>query len=236
MESTESEHRYTALLITLFALYVISPFVQIFFASRQALILLDLLVTATLLAATYAVHRRTSTLIIASFFALPAIAGRWASYAVQSQWLFGLSQVCGFLFLAFTSAAILNSILRPAKVTTDIVNGAICVYMMIAVAWAFLFSLLEVFQPESFKLPALLQVGEDIAYMDVRRLSIFMYYSLVTLTTLGYGDITPITHPARNLAALEAVVGQLFIAVLIARLVGLRVVHSGQDEDKKLKV
>ena len=69
--------------------------------------------------------------------------------------------------------------------------------------------------------------------MEVRRLSVFMYYSLVTLTTLGYGDITPVTPLARNLAAFEAAMGQLYIAILVARLVGLHIVHSGQEDEEQ---
>ena len=230
---TAQEHRHTALLITLLSLYIINPFVQAFFSSRPALILLDLLVSTTLLSATYAVHRSKGVLLVAGIFAFPAIAGRWASYAVHNDWLFILSHCFGFLFLAFTGGAILLNVLRPARVTGDVVNGAVCVYMLVGLAWAFLFSLLEVLQPGSFSLPELSAAPLGSATMDVRRLSIFMYYSLVTLSTLGYGDITPVTPLARNLAALEAVMGQLYIAILIARLVGLHIVHSGQDEERR---
>ena len=105
--------------------------------------------------------------------------------------------------------------------------------MLVGLAWAFLFSLLEVLQPGSFNLPELSAEPLDLAAMEVRRLSVFMYYSLVTLTTLGYGDITPVTPLARNLAAFEAVIGQLYIAILVARLVGLHIVHAGQDDERK---
>ncbi len=117
--------------------------------------------------------------------------------------------------------------------TGDIVNGAICVYMLGALAWAFLFSLLEVLQPGSFNLPELSAERLGPATADVRRLSIFMYYSLVTLTTLGYGDITPVTPLARNLAAFETVMGQLYIAILVARLVGLHIAHSGRGNKER---
>ena len=227
------EHRHTVLLGTLLALYIINPFVQVFFSSRPGLILLDLLVSTTLLAATYAVYRSKGMLLGAAIFAGPAIAGRWASYAVYSDWLSIFSHCFGFLFLAFTAGAILLNVLRPVRVTGDIVNGAVCVYMLAGLAWAFLFSLLEVLQPGSFNLPALSTDPLGLASMEVRRLSVFMYYSLVTLTTLGYGDITPVTPLARNLAAFEAVMGQLYIAILVARLVGLHIVHSGPEDRER---
>ncbi len=225
--------RHAVLLVTLLSLYIINPFVQEFFSSRLGLILLDLLVSTTLLVVTYDVHRSKRVLLVATVFALPAIAGRWASYAVYTDWLSIFSHCFGFLFLAFTAGAILLNVLRPTRVTGDIVNGAVCVYMLIGLAWAFLFSLLEVLQPGSFNLPELSVDPIDLAAMEVRRLSVFMYYSLVTLTTLGYGDITPVTPLARNLAAFEAVMGQLYIAILVARLVGLHIVYSYRDEEER---
>ena len=67
-------------------------------------------------------------------------------------------------------------------------------------------------------------------------LSHFSYYSFVTLTTLGYSEIAPLTPPARSLAALEAIVGQLFLAVLIARLVGLHIVSEGQEDQARTTI
>ncbi len=225
--------RHAVLLVTLLSLYIINPFVQAFFSSRPGLILLDLLVSTTLLVVTYEVHRSKRVLLVAAVFAVPAIAGRWVSYAVYSDWLSIFSHCFGFLFLAFTAVAILLNVLRPVRVTGDIVNGAVCVYMLVGLAWAFMFSLLEVLQPGSFNLPELSVDPIDLAAMEVRRLSVFMYYSLVTLTTLGYGDITPVTPLARNLAAFEAVMGQLYIAILVARLVGLHIVHAARDDEKR---
>ncbi len=225
--------RHAVLLVTLLSLYIINPFVQEFFSSRPGLVLLDLLVSTTLLVVTYEVHRSKRVLLVATVLAVPAIAGRWASYAVYTDWLSVFSHCFGFLFLAFTAGAILLNVLRPTRVTGDIVNGAVCVYMLVGLAWAFLFSLLEVLQPGSFNLPELSADPLGPASLEVRRLSVFMYYSLVTLTTLGYGDITPVTPLARNLAAFEAVMGQLYIAILVARLVGLHIVHAVRDDDEK---
>ena len=123
--------RHAVLLVTLLSLYIINPFVQAFFSSRPGLILLDLLVSTTLLVVTYEVHRSKRVLLVAAVFAVPAIAGRWAAYAVYSDWLSIFSHCFGFLFLAFTAVAILLNVLRPVRVTGDIVNGAVCVYMLV---------------------------------------------------------------------------------------------------------
>ena len=88
--------------------------------------------------------------------------------------------------------------------------------------WAFGYGLVELHEPGSFDLPAI--VGEP-AGAD-RHMASFVYFSFVTLTTLGYGDVTPVGSAARTLALLEALVGQLFLAILVARLVALQIAHG----------
>jgi len=130
----------------------------------------------------------------------------------------------GALFLAYTATIILAHLFAEDEITSDVIMGAICVYFLIGLIWAFVFSTLEMLQPGSFQMPQ--GTGTE--------LSNFSYYSYVTLTTLGYGDITPISAPARSLALLEAIMGQLYIAILIARLVGIHISQSRfrQQPDK----
>ncbi|MEO1068172.1 MAG: ion channel [Cyanobacteria bacterium J06638_6] len=86
----------------------------------------------------------------------------------------------------------------------------LCVYFLFGVVWALLYALVEATVPGSY--------SNVSATADI---DLFMYYSLVTLTTLGYGDIAPLLAPAQSLAAMEAFVGQIYLAVIIARLIGL---------------
>jgi hypothetical protein len=97
--------------------------------------------------------------------------------------------------------------------------------------WADVFSVLETVQPGSFS-----SVGaalDTASTVESARLQVaqFSYFSFVTLTTLGYGDITPLSRPARNLAALEAVFGQLYLAVLVARLVSQQGTTKSKSKD-----
>ncbi len=98
------------------------------------------------------------------------------------------------------------------------IMGAICAYFLMGLVWAFAYSTLEFFQPGSFQMPPG-TVNQET----------FAYYSYVTLTTLGYGEITPISAPARSFAILEAMIGQLYLAVLIARLVGIHIAQSSRS-------
>lgn len=114
--------------------------------------------------------------------------------------------------LTVTITDAFRRILRAPTVTFDILCGGVSVYLLLAVIWSVIFRLLEGLAPGSFSLP------ETDIYANLNQ---FTYFSLTTLTTLGYGDITPLTPTARIWAALEAVTGVLYLAVLVARLVSL---------------
>jgi len=122
-------------------------------------------------------------------------------------------------FFIFSSIFILNYVLKSSEISIDKIFAAICVYFLLGMIWSFLYALTDLFIPGSFIFTNLSQ-GQD------HTAGFFIYYSFVTLTTLGYGDIIPTSDIAKSLAALEAFTGQLFLAVLIARLVGLHIAHS----------
>jgi hypothetical protein len=106
---------------------------------------------------------------------------------------------------------------HPALQVVGGLCGAAVVYLLMAIMWTFIFSALETLHPGSFKIPE----NQDILISRN-----FLYYSFVTLTTLGYGDITPVTSLARSLCVLEAVIGQLYLVVQVAWLVGVHVSQS----------
>jgi hypothetical protein len=109
-------------------------------------------------------------------------------------------------------------VIEPGAITLDRLVGAVCIYLLLGVVWTLLFALLELVAPGSFHYAGR-QAGDPIEHL--------LYYSFVTLTTLGYGDVAPVHAVARTLAYLEAVVGQLYIALLIASLVGRYLAAGG---------
>ena len=123
-----------------------------------------------------------------------------------------LAAIAAFCILAI-ALKLRRVILLPGAITMNRIVGALCIYLLLGVLWAALYGLVEVFEPSAFQLAGS-QAKEPLEHS--------LYYSFVTLTTLGYGDMTPLHPVARTLAYLEAVVGQLYIAVLIAGLVGRR--------------
>ena len=173
----------------------------------------------------YAVSGRPRVLITALTLGLPAIVAQAGAVALPGRTSLLIAACFAFLFLAFVTLVIFGSVLSPGKVTRDKIAGAISVYLLLGMVWALLYIALAIARPGSFHLPEAVALG-----LGGGSEHSFFYFSFTTLTTLGYGDITPASPVSQTLAWLEAVVGQLYLAILVARLVGLHIVHSGQDE------
>jgi hypothetical protein len=129
------------------------------------------------------------------------------------------SSVLALLFYAFTTVVIFRFILRAKDVTGDVLFGAICIYMLIGGMWFLIYTMIEALQPGSFMYSAL-GPGHAVEWTE------FLYYSYATLTTLGYGDIVPVSLPAKHFAATQAIVGVMYLAIIISRLIGLFISQS----------
>jgi hypothetical protein len=123
-----------------------------------------------------------------------------------------VSKLSGLVFLMLSIVAAACQVFRPDRVDLNKIVGALCIYLIIGAIWAIAFQLLETFHPGSF--------GGLEEYSTHVRTARLYYFSLVTLTTLGYGDVVPLTPYAETLAVSEAVFGQFYLAVLVAGLIG----------------
>jgi hypothetical protein len=132
------------------------------------------------------------------------------------------------LFLSFAVAVILRDIFQQKVIRTDDVLGAVCGYLIAAGAWARLYGFTYALAPGSFAVST--GLSEDLSSWHGRA-ALFNYFSLVTLTTMGYGDVTPVLPPATAFATLEAVFGQFYIAVVVAQLVGARMTQAMESRD-----
>ncbi len=120
------------------------------------------------------------------------------------------------MYLATLVYSFFRAIFTATKVTFSVICATVCLYLIIGLLWGTVFSLLESLAPGSFSGGVL-----DHAGSFEERLQSFIYFSFITLTTLGYGDITPQTPGAGALCQAEAIVGQFYIALLVARLVSM---------------
>lgn len=212
---------FATLLATLVAVIFVAPFIEgtAFDISR-----FRMFTASILLAGVYAVSRNRRLLWIGIGIAAVAFAIEAAVHARPGPSLLTLNFLLSIGFLAFVAGAILQAILVRQRVTVDTVLGGICLYLILGMAWTVGYSYLEYTRPGSFEV-----AGGPVPHPgreDEFRIEGMVYFSFVTLTTVGYGDIVPKTHPARTLAMAEAIAGSLYLAIFISRLVGLHLAHD----------
>ncbi|MEL6195819.1 MAG: ion channel [Myxococcota bacterium] len=126
-------------------------------------------------------------------------------------------------FFVYVIFFLFRYLFSAPNVTTNTLLASLSIYFALAIVWGMLYGLLEVFYPGSFKLG--LEQGSNPKINDL------LYFSVVTLTTLGYGDISPLSPQAKTVAATEALVGQIYLTVLVARLVGLHIAESSTERE-----
>jgi hypothetical protein len=210
--------RFLFLLVFLLMLIAIQPLDE---AIGEFGILLDLIVTAILISSIFAISQKKNHMISGILLVIPLFAFLWAFKFYKATWMSASSSICGIAFFGFIIVVILRFIFRQEEIKGDLIAGAAVVYLLTAVIWTHAYRLIELIHPGSFTL-AESQTMSSVAP--------FLYYSFVTITTLGYGDIFPVTTAAKSFAILEAIIGQLYLVIMVAWLVG---VHISQSMDKK---
>jgi voltage-gated potassium channel len=224
MTKPDDEWRHLALLISILFLFVVTPLAA---GVRQGALILNVIAAAVLIAGSYALFERKRLFAIAVALSAISIIATLLLVVVQQYWAALLSHSCIILLVAFFAITILAYVLRSGRVTADKIFAAVCVYMLIGYAWTFTYALIDELQPGSF-----VALSTSAANDYVARVMQFRYFSFITLTTVGYGDIVPHSPAARTLAALEAVTGQIYLTVLVARLVGLHIVQASSSRDE----
>jgi hypothetical protein len=211
--SNNRQTRFLLLLVSLLAMMVLEPFL---FDYTRIWFLVDIFFSIILFTSIYAVSDKKSTALIAILLAVPKLATLWIEGFISYTPVAFLDSIFGIAFIGYIIILILRHIFKQKEVTLETIYGAIVVYILIGLLWVFFYKLTEILHPGSFSMAADIAASKKTMY----------YFSFITLTTLGYGDITPVSDQAKSLAMLEAVVGQMFIAVLIARLVGIHITQS----------
>lgn len=201
--------RFTLLLASIITSLALTPFLTHFAGLK---LLMDICLSAILLSAIRAVSDRTRTFVVAVMLAFPYLFLKWSGTLAGSPARLNLPELFAAIFLAYVLVLILRFISTRHQVSTDVIMAAVCGYFLLGFIWAYVFLFLESAQPGSFR----------IAHDGAQASNDFIYFSFVTMTTVGYGDNLPVSNAARSMAILEAVMGQLYLAVTIARLVGIQ--------------
>ena len=218
MTKPREEWHHLALLISILLLFALGPVVEVL---PRGSIIMNVLGVFVLVAGSYALRARKALFTAAIVISGISLIGTSLVQMTQREWAAAFSFSCFIVLVVYFSITILAYVLHGTRVTTDKIFASVCVYLLIGLAWTFAYALVDALNPHSFA--ALSAAGHEkyvIRFLELR------YFSFMTLTTVGYGDIVPHSTAARTLAAFEAIVGQIYLTVLVARLVGLHIVHG----------
>ena len=205
-------------MVLMMALLVLGPILEQFVTIRK---LIDAFLTLIVLSMLYTITHKKSVYYFGWFLAIIMLLGLWLKYFISPGVFAMASMIAGAFFTLLVAAQTLQFILSSKTVTREVVYAAMLVYFLLAQLWAMVYTFLDRIDPASFNLPG---VQGDFL--------LFEYYSFVTLTTLGYGDITPLTKVAKAFSVLEAVVGQLYLVVVVAWFVGMLVARRAENSKK----
>ncbi|EFK06058.1 Ion channel [delta proteobacterium NaphS2] len=211
------------LLFWLLVYLLVNPFLS---GLPQSRMIFELLLTLVLFFAVFAIHKKNDILTLSVALMAISIFMHWLGvFGVIrfSQWV---GQIPLILYLAVLIYAFFRGIFSAKTVSFQVICATLCLYLIIGLLWAQIYLLLETLAPGSFS--GKLLTPETPPWVQLQG---FVYFSFITITTLGYGDITPQTQGAGALCQVEAIIGQFYIAVLVARLVSMYRSEKPQQEN-----
>lgn len=212
-------HKFFLLFVFLLLYLILYPYTQNKGTAYYALRVLGIGIT---LLSVYAVSFRRSMVFIGMALAIPALVellrfARWEESAA-SLLTIGLS----LAFDTFIIVAIFRRVFVHKQPTAETIYGALCIYLLVGLGFSSIYTLLAALQPHAFYLDPITSLNTTLNRFD------FIYYSFGTLTCLGANGIIAVTNQAKSLSLIEAILGVLYLAVLISRLVGARSRTSDQ--------
>ena len=222
-----SERRFGILLVVL-VVFLAGPPILLGFGLSAGWFdgLTSLLMLAAILSLCFDRRQRLFALLLGIPTIIFSLGGHAFSGSVSLSVLF-LGHLCGNLFLFGSAGLIVRSLFNSRSLTFDSIFGSVCGYLFVGLAWAMSYSMIESFQPGSFQIsPALRTSGENPQPF------VLTYYSFVTLTTVGYGDVSPISPTTRTFAWIEAITGQFYLAIIVAGLVSANSTNPFRQTEK----
>ncbi|MBD3232246.1 MAG: two pore domain potassium channel family protein [candidate division Zixibacteria bacterium] len=211
----------TVSMILLLGLY---PFLE---TTSLGNIILNVLISVVCLTAVYVVSNNKINLAIALILGVPWFMITWLNLVREKHFsVFGYAAIILLvLFYLFTAIAILRFILKSTKITKDLLFGVVSVYLLTGGTFSMIYLLIETISPGSFFINPEMNINGILDGSD------FIYFSFVTLTTLGYGDIIPVSSVARSFSMIEAIIGVMYLAIIISRTVGMFLSQTKTNEN-----
>jgi len=210
--------RFLVLLISLLFFLLLMPFLSETSIYSYSF---DLSFSLVMIFCLYIIGHNRPLLLIAIILAASSIILNWIkAFSSLDYLLLAIDYFITMSFLALITIMALSYVIKDKVITNSTLCGAICCYLLLGLTWSFLYLLIDYFDPSAFTTLGTIQVLDDTSLQK------YIYYSYITLTTLGYGDIVPNANLAKTFSWLEAVIGQIYLTVLIARLVGLHIAQK----------
>ncbi|WP_371372299.1 potassium channel family protein [Thalassotalea aquiviva] len=197
------------LLISLVSLLILPSFFELYW---QRIVRISLLITI-MYAFLNLVKIRHWELRVGSFLALITLCLNILCLEYNNEHIILATIFINIVFHAFIIVELLRFIINSQTVNGNTLSAAACTYLVIGLVWSYIYALIDFYSPG-----AILSIDSNNVFEYFPQ---YLYFSFVTITTLGYGDISPTTNIAQNWVVFEAIVGQFYLAILIARLVGL---------------
>jgi voltage-gated potassium channel len=217
----ETRANFSLMLVGLILLWSAEPIMTVV-STDVARIALYLTIGLALCLGAWSLARDRRFFLIAAALTVLGVISAIMAYVTGGAMAKYLTLVSQIVFWAMCAWYIVRYMLAGAAVNRNHIAGSICLYLIAGTIWALVYILIIQLNPEAFN-------GlENVPFEG--QLSELMYFSMVTLTTLGYGDVTPASPYARWLAQVEAVFGQLYIAILVATLVGIRIAAANKSD------
>ncbi len=211
----------TALLLMILVIFMLAPLVR----SDAASLIISIFLSLVLLSGIRTISEKRLYRAGAAVLALAGITLTWMKdFYPASRSLHSWSDLIALTYFIVLTVVVMRHVFQEGKVTADRVRGAMAAYVLVGFTWAIVYHFIELQLPGAFRLP-----DTNAAEVYMVRQSDFTYYSFITMTTVGYGDITPVNPLARMFAVLEALIGQLYPATLLARLVSLQIMHRNDE-------
>lgn len=227
----DTSRQFTILLAGLFLFLLMAPLswlIKTYLFSEIGSLLMISVLSLDILFAAWVASERSRDRTIAFVLAAPTLVAYGACLVAGSNLLWGVAHALGILFLGHAMIVVARYVFTAKRISWNTVSAALCIYLLFGIGYGLFYCILFVLDPASFSLSIR---HEAPGVFESENLITAIYYSLVTMTTLGYGDVIPTTPVTRMAAAVQALLGQLYVVVIVARLVGIQVADS-MSEDK----
>jgi len=224
-------HRQTVLLITIIFMFAVRP---LFGDTGPGAVVFSLALVFVVLAALLTLHvedmvgerealiaQQRRWIVVGWALAIPAIVERVLMLFFPGRGLVLAGALSWFVLLSFVTWSQIRILLKQREVTSETISMSISIYLLLGLCWTLLYIVIFTRHPESFSLQLAPGVNEQHLF------PIFVYFSLTCLSTIGFGDITPLTLASRYAAVAEGITGQFYLAIIVARLVSLQISAHG---------